>query len=267
MGFIRGGLALIVGILLFISFLVGNSFLTFNLSINPDNIKEGVSSNIDVIVDSVEKEANINLTKEIEDKIPAIESYCENNAEFVFSLEGYTIDIPCEVAEEGSNAIVAESAGDVVEGVYYTEYNCDSFWKCALNPKNPFYLFSEQAKQSWKNVFYYSLLISLVLIAVMFVLIENKSSFFITLGFLLIVSSLPFLKIGSFFNVFDNSLVNFVSVLFSKASLVFWIDFVTGLVLIAIGVGLKFFNLGMFFMNMFDRNNEKIVKKNFRKRN
>jgi len=240
MGLIRGGLALIVGILLFASLLVGNVFLTFNLSINPENIQEEVVNNLDNIIDSVENETQINLTEEIEEKTPLIESYCENNTEFVYSQDGYTVDIPCEVALEGKEAIVEESIGDIVDEIYTEEYECNSFWDCALNPKeNPFYLFSEEAKQSWKNIFYYSLILSLILIGLMFLLIERKSSFFITLGILFIITSLPFIKIESFFSLFENEFIQFISVLFSEANLVFLIGLSLGIIILVIGIGLK----------------------------
>jgi len=248
MGLIRGGLSLIIGILLFISLIVGHVFLIFNLSITPENIQEQVVVNFDEVIDSVELEGKVNLTQEIKDKFPLIESHCENNTEFVYSQRGYTIDIPCEIVDQGEKAVFEEGIGDIIDEIYTKEYQCESFFKCVFDSENPFYLFSEEAKQSWKNVFYYSLIVSLILIAIMFFLSENKSSFFITIGALFIITSLPFLKIDAFFSFFDNSLIDFVSVLFSEALLVFWINFIVGLIIIFIGIGMKFFNLGGFIM-------------------
>ena len=62
MGLIRGGLAFIVGILLLISFLVMNLFLTFDLSLEYDNVKPKIVFAIKDI-----DENKTNLTREIKE--------------------------------------------------------------------------------------------------------------------------------------------------------------------------------------------------------
>tara|TARA_Y100000310_G_scaffold27990_1_gene26607 strand:+ start:496 stop:1305 length:810 start_codon:yes stop_codon:yes gene_type:complete len=252
MGFIRGSLLFTAGILLFVSFLAGNVFLTLTLSMNPENVQEQVVSNFDEIISSVESEGDINLTKEMKDKFPLIESYCENNTEFVYSQEGYTIDIPCSTVAKGEEAVFEEGVGDIIEEVYTQEYTCDSFWKCVLNSENPLFLFSEQTKDYLKSKFYLSLFISLFLITIMFFLVEQKTNFFLATGSLLIISSLPFMKINTLLSFFDYSFLQFLPVLFSEAYFVFLISFIAGIIILTLGLALKFFHFGNFITEKLD---------------
>jgi len=250
MGFIRGGLVFFLGALLLISLLVGNLFLTFNLSITPENIKEKISSEAYNIVEEIGGEE---IEKTIDENLHLIEEYCLNNSEFVFSHEGYTIDIPCDVAKEGKDAIIEEGVSDVVDDIYYQEYSCESFWGCAFDSENPTYLFSKESKQYWKNIFYYALIFSLILLAIMFFLTETKSGFFIVTGSLLVISSLPFISLGKIFLFLGNSFLQLIPILLSGAYTVFLITFTLGLVLVIIGIALKFWNFGNFISEKFGK--------------
>lgn len=255
MGFIRGGLSFILGILLLFSLIAGNFFLILTLSITPEKIQEGVSENFESIVEFIG--TDINLTKEINENFGKIESYCENNSDFVFTEQGYTIDIPCEVALQGEEAIIEEGVKDIVEEVYYEDYSCDSLWRCFLNSENPLFLVSEQAKDYWKSRFYYSLIASLLLIIIMFFLFERKTNLFFVAGFLLIISSLPFMMIKNVFSFFNYSFLQFVPVLFSESYRVFLMSLISGIVVLGFGVGLKFFNFGSFIAEKFSKKEDK----------
>jgi len=82
------------------------------------------------------------------------------------------------------------------------------------------------------------------------------------LGILFVLTSLPFIKVENFFSLFENPFIQFVSVLFSEANLVFVIGLTLGVFILAIGIGLKFFNLGMFFMKISQKNEIESIKKN-----
>tara|TARA_Y100000296_G_scaffold86165_1_gene124947 strand:+ start:1964 stop:2767 length:804 start_codon:yes stop_codon:yes gene_type:complete len=266
MGFIRGGLLFITGILLLVSFLAGNVFLTLALSITPENIQEQVVSNFDEISELAGE--NINLTKELEENFYIIEEYCVNNSDYVFSEQGYTIDISCDVVEQGPDAVMEEGINDIVDEFYYEDYSCDSFWKCFLNSENPLFLFSEQTKDYLKSKFYFSLFISLFLIAIMFFLVEQKTNLFLATGSLLIISSLPFIKVNTLLSFFNYSFLQFLPVLFSKAYFIFTITFITGIIILSLGIALKFFNIGIFitekldnFASRYKNSKEEIFKK------
>lgn len=248
MGFIRGGSIFILGALLLISLLVGNLFLTFNLSITPENIKEKITLEAYDIVDKIGGEE---IEKAIDENMHLIEEYCLNNSEYVFSYEGYTLDIPCNVAEEGKDAIIKEGISDIVDRIYYQEYSCESFWECAFQSENPTYLFSEESKQYWKNIFYYALIFSLILVGIMFFIIENKTNLFLTVGILLIISSLPFIVFGKIFLFLGNSFLQLIPILLSGSYTVFLINFILGLILVGIGIMLKFATFGGFIAKIF----------------
>ena len=124
MGLIRGGLLVIACVLLFVSLLAGNIFLTLTFSLNHENIKNEFSSSI--------KDLAINgedLNQLVEKNLFLMEVVCQNNSEFVFENGDYDLSIPCEIVPQGSEAIIDYSAKNFVEEFYYKEYNC-GFWNC-----------------------------------------------------------------------------------------------------------------------------------------
>ncbi len=255
MGFIRGGFLVIVSTLLFFSLLAGNVFLTLNLSLSHDVLKESVSSNFESILQSFGGETP---RDEIKKATEGISLYCENNTDFIFSQSGYTVDIPCETAFKGEDAIINEGIGDIIDGIYYKEYSCDSVIKCVSDGKEPFFLFSKQANDYLKSKFYYFVFISLLLALGMFFLVEKKENFPIVAGLIVIVSSLPFMKIEKLFSFFDFSFFQAVPIILSKSYTVFLIMFSLGVVIAVFGIALKFFNFGSFVLGKIDK---KIPKK------
>src|SRR3989344_3772275 len=134
---------------------------------------------------------------------------------------------------------------ELLQDSYYKNYDCD-FWDCFASEQSPFFLVSQKARDYWKEKFYYSLLISLFLIALIFFLAQNKLNWPILVGSILILSAIPLLKIKGLISLFIpgeiSALSTFLNIFFSKAMMVFWISFILGLVLIGIGLGLKFSN-------------------------
>ena len=246
MGLIRGGLAFIVGILLLISFLAMNLFLTFDLSLDYDNVKPKIVSAIKDIAEN-----KTNLTREIKENFVFAELHCQNNTDFVFAQDEYVFEIPCSVVNEGSDEFIDYGINQAIDETYYKSYEC-SFFDC-LRTEFPFFLISEQAKDSSKNRFYFSLIVSLILITLLFFLTEKKSSLFIVTGSLLAISSLPFTKINTFLSFLDDSFLGFVLVLFSESYNVFLISFTIGIIIIGMGVAMKFWDFGSFISEKFGR--------------
>ena len=140
MGVIKGGLFIVAGILLFILLLLSNLFLTLNWSLDYETIKPELNN---VIQDIAEEK--IDLRGEVERVLPLMNVYCQNNQEYVFAQEGYTVVIPCEVVSQGSDVIIEHSISYLVDEVYYEEYDC-GFWDCFGKTGSPFFLVSAKAK-------------------------------------------------------------------------------------------------------------------------
>lgn len=268
MGIIRGGLLTLVSFLLFMSFFVGNTFLTLSWSLEYDVIKPELVS---VFKEVAEKEMDLSLV--MEDEYVTMLPYCENNTEYVFSSEGRTFVTPCSVIEGGSEAVLDYQIEKFVEEAYYKDYGCEGldciknidWFSEGLNLDAPLVLFSKKAMDFSKRWFYISLLISAVLIVLAFLLIEHKTTFPLLVGALLALASLPFVKIYWFLSLlFGDTILGYFTVFFTKSYNVFLITFILGLIIIAIGVALKFWTLGSFLSKKFKKTN-KVTKSDVKK--
>jgi len=258
MGAIRGVLLVIVSVLLFLAFLIGNTFLTLTLSLDYDNIQTELVSSVR---NAAENEINLNevMTK----NYPAMESYCKNNSEYVFKDDnsGYTFSTPCDIIAQGSEAVINYGANSFVEKIYYEDYDCE-FWDCFKKTGSPLFLISEKARNYWNSKFYLALIASVVLIILVFFLVEKKSNLFIVTGGLLIISALPFMKLDwalSFIS--EKSFLELLTVFFNKAYTVFLITLISGIVILSIGILLKLFGVGFKISNLLSRFQKKDIKK------
>ena len=227
---IRGALVFFVGVLLLILLIVGNILWTINLSLNYENVKTG-------LVDAAKKETNVNFNQ----YMPAMQAHCLNNLEYSLNSDLLgSVSIPCDIIAQGQDSVLNYVVGKYVEANYYKEYDCDLF-NCPVETLAPFVYVSQHAKNYWNQWFYYSLFASLILIALMFLLIEKKKKIFFNVGMLMIISSLPLLFLNWLVSYF-----NFADILFSKSSIIFWVVFILGIILVTIGIGLNFwkFNSG-----------------------
>jgi len=251
MGFVKGGLFVIVSVLFFISLLVMNSIMVVSFSLDYDNIKQEL---VPVVKEAMKE--NINITEAIEeDKYPEIQKYCETLSatdEYTFNVENYSFTVPCSSLSNGTEGVINSAIDGFVYEQYYKEYNCD-FWDC-FDGNLPLFVVSQHSKDYWQGKFYISLLVSLVLLGLMFLFIEKKTNFPLVAGSLVILSSLLFAKLEvllkwiiNFFlttplNI--NDFFKFLSLVFIQSSKVFTIMLVIGLILLAVGIILKFFAIG-----------------------
>ena len=223
---IRGGLLFFAGILFLISLIIGNILLTMSMSLNYEDVKIGLSNS-----------AKENINSDFSQEISKMQRDCQNKSEYPLNLNSWNLDsvsVPCNIVSQGQEPVVNYVVGKSIEVEYYKEYNCNLF-DCPFSGIAPFVYVSQHAKNYWNRWFYYSLIASLILIAVMFLLIEKKRSIFINVGTLMVFSSLPLLVLNWLVSSF-----NFADILFSKSKIVFWIIFIFGLVLISIGIALRF---------------------------
>lgn len=238
MGVFRGGLLVIVGILLFLTLLLGNVLLVLSMSLQYDNVRDAL---VPFAQGFVEDKSNLimgdfNLTEEMEEAREVMQEYCQNNTEYVFSEEGYTFELPCELVNETPETFFEAGIETMVEQIYYKEYDC-GFWDCFGEEEIPFFLISEKAKDYWKGKFYLALLTSLVLVVLIFFLVVQKQNFPILFGSLLAISSFPLLKLGSLASVIGGDVAaGFTSFFFSSSRGLFWALFIIGLIIFGSGI-------------------------------
>ena len=260
MGLIRGGLFSLVMTLLFITLFLSVSFATVYKSLDYDV----VSPQIKLIVQDMINSEETNLTGLIKDNFFAMEIFCENDSNFVQDYGGYNFDIPCTIVGQGSDAVISYIEGDLMDKIiresYYKKYDC-SFFECAFD--SPLYFASEHAYNYWKEKFYWALTASLLLSVLAFFLIEKKTNFPFALGVPLVISALPFAKTEWLFSfISDVPFVEFAKIFLTKASSVFFVTFIIGLVLIGAGIVLKFVDFGEGFQGFLDKFKKKDYSKN-----
>ncbi|MBI2042982.1 hypothetical protein HYT25_01185 [Candidatus Pacearchaeota archaeon] len=253
MGMIRGILIWILSVLLLISLTFGNLALTLSLSIGQENFREDLIKNIaSVISEETGNDEQLNISLQNADE------YCENknNTEFTLESEGTEIRIPCEKISEGSDAVIEESVNDMVfEQESNENVECDNAINCFAKYKN--LLFSEEARNYWNKMFYFSLFASLILVGIMFFIVEEKLSLPISLGILVLISSVPFFVINFILPAFRISFLKPVSILFSQSYFVFLLMLSVGIALLILGFGIKFFKLGYKISEMFSKKSDK----------
>jgi len=265
MGFIRGGLFVIVSVLFFISLLVMNSIMVVSFSLDYDNIKQEL---VPVVKETIQ--GNINLTNIIEDKqYRFMQTFCKNSSqelEYVFSEQNYTFSVSCSAISNGTKAVFDEVIDNFIYEQYHKEYNC-GFIDCFKEGSIPFFLVSQHSNDYWQAKFYLFLLISLVLAGLMLLFIEKRTNLPLVAGSLVILSSLLFAKletlakwvINTFTNISvlsplnpDNSFKYF-NLIFTQSYKVFLIMIIIGVVLLAFGIILKFFAIGFKINEFFSK--------------
>ena len=222
-----------VGTLLLVSFIAGNIFLTMNMSLNYENVKPKLNN---IVKNELQKGGDI---LNIENNFNIAEIYCQNHSDYLFNETDYEFVIPCEIVLQGTDAVVDYSTNAFIEEFYYKKYDCALF-DCVLEGKMaPMIFVSQHAKDYWKGKFYWMILVSLILIAIMFFLIENKMSLFTDVGGLMIISALPLLAIN-----WIVSYIDFADILFLNSKTIFWIIFVLGIILLGTGIVLRLLGVG-----------------------
>ena len=133
MGMVRGGLLSIVVVFMFLSLLAGGLLLTLSMSLSYANVKPELSS---VIKGAIEKEL---VTQEDRSAMfNSIARSCENKSEISLSQQGFALNIPCNITEQGLDGIIDYSVSSLVDQIYYGSYNC-GFWNCLVITGQPFF--------------------------------------------------------------------------------------------------------------------------------
>lgn len=231
MGFIREGSLFFVCAVLFAVFIVIGIVFTLTLSLKYENVKQELTP---IIKEFAEK--NINLKQTIDQNIVEMRKNCVDQYSFEEGELAFTI--PCSVLSQGSDAVLDYSLNSLVDKLYYTEYSCE-FWDCFKQQGQPYFLFSQKSEDYFKGKLYLLLLASIIIFILIFFLAEEKSNSFILAGILMIVASLPFIKLEWFFSLMNNQIMDILSAFFSKSINVFLVGFILGVVLITAGIIIK----------------------------
>jgi len=255
MGFIRHTLLVFVSVVLFIAFLTGSLFLTFSLSLDYEHVKPELRK---VVLDLANTEAE--LDSAVNERLEFMTTYCGNESEYVFFLGGSTYVIDCDVVPNGISSIIESGLDNFIDKIYYDDYSNCGFWKCIQN-ENPFVLFSMQAQDYWTGKFYLMLTIAIVLLVIMFLLVERKPNMLILSGALLTGSSLLFRKVGSLLGFIDDSVLDFVTIFFSRGTAVFLITIIVGIMAIGLGILWKILRWGEGKKKFSKKDVEDIVEK------
>lgn len=279
MGFIRGSLLFIVSAVFFVTLLLGSVFLTMSLSLKYENVEKEVPLIVENLTEGTFDlfEENFNLTGEMERASEFMINYCyQNNTlnqssfaspessedssmSYVFSAGGYVFVIPCSVLDEldeNPQALAEEGISNIVNNIYYEEYDCD-FWDCfkTVSPdfsffslfgekqiewKGAFFLVSEKARDYWNKKFNSSLIVLVVLTVLIFLLIGEKQNAPILIGALMMSASFVLLWFENILKGITKLYLIFFSLFFSKTGTVFWIVFISGLIIFGAGLALRF---------------------------
>jgi hypothetical protein len=253
MGFLRGSLVIFLGILLFVSIFSSILLFVLSSSLEYKNVEKHFNPIIStVIYDSID-------TLKVEERFLDMQSYCLDHQNYVIIQNNYNFDISCSDILEGDyQSVLEKQVDEFVSETYYRGYDC-SFLDCFSKEGVPFFLISQETQNYVKSKFYFMIVFSLVLAGLMFLFLENRRNLLIVIGSLLIVSSLPLMKLGSLPLLFSGDYVPEVVSLFSEtASFVFWFVFILGLFILGGGIALKFWGIDR-IKGIFQRDNS--VKK------
>ena len=269
MGFFRGGLLIILSILLLVSLIGLNSFFIVSSSLEYDNVKEGLINLVngeDVLQEAAESFGfeedvgfEVNLSEIEEEVFDLAKAYCANSINYVFSREGYTIEIPCDVVFEGKESFIDKTIENIVYEIYYKDYDCD-FWNCFSTEENMLFLVSEKTKDYWKGMLYWAFLVSLILTILIFLVVEQKQNFPIVVGVLVFISSLPFMKADSFISFLAGDFSEFVIPFIENIKNVFWFSLIIGLLFIVVGIVWRFWKPDSLKKKFSRKDIRKIVK-------
>lgn len=241
MGVIRGILLVLVSVTLFLSLFATALFWTLSSSLVYENVQR---ESVVVLKDLLE---SAGMTGSISTIIPIMQSYCGNNtdSDYVFNEAGYTMSVPCSSVSLGEEAIMNEMIESLVQIIYYTRYDNCNFWDCGGESGAPLFLVSEKAYNYWNNKFYLLAGVSLILSILVFLLVKKKTNAPILAGGLLIVSSIPFLKLDSLLGLFlDKTLFKLLNIFLSQSFYVSLRMLIAGIILILLGVVFKIFKIG-----------------------
>jgi hypothetical protein len=254
MGIIRSVLIVFFSIVLLLSLIITSLLFTIALTLDFQNIQPAINNLTHTLL-----EEEYDLRQNIDSNLVQARELCENNSGYTFQFQEQDIEIPCEIIIKNTSEIIEFTIQNFTKEIYYQEYNCD-FWNCFQETGKPFFLVSKKAQDYWYSKFYISLIATLAIIAILYILFSSTSNFSIFIGGILVLSSLVFIKLdyaiekiltsivsgtqGMLSKSFD-IILNSVTILFSQTYQAYLTALLIGIGLIILGILIKFFGLGM----------------------
>ena len=241
LNFFRISFLVIFSIILFAALIIGGTFWTVSYSLNYNNVETHA---FPIVKQAIEKQMNIT---EMSQNFEQVKSYCQLNPDYVYNDENGMFSISCQEVMSGtSETIIDSKIKDNIKKVYYTQYTCTFFECFKTETKGPFFLISEMSQKTFAKFFYYSLIALIIIILIMFFLTADKRNLMIILGSLFIIASLPFMKLTSIITPdrinageFKEYVSEFLLIFLGKATTIFWIMLVLGLILLIAGIILR----------------------------
>lgn len=258
MGVIRGGLLVIVSIIFFVFILFTNSLITVYSSLDHNNVK----NNLGVVIQDYAKDQNSSLELLNDQDLSNMKKYCENSSYVLkenITNFGIKINISCESINQGKEAIIGEFINETVDQVYYRDYQC-SISDCLKDKNTAFYLVSEKFHNYLSGKVYVLLLVSLILFGLILLLTEHRSNAFIIAGILLIIASLPFMKLESIAtSLSGDSFSQIAKVFFANSYSVFIASLVLGILFLVVGIVIKLFSVGFKVSEFFNKSKKEEI--------
>ena len=103
-------------------------------------------------------------------------------------------------------------------------------------------------------------MISLILAALIFLIVEQKQNFPIVLGLVVLISSLPFMRADSFVSFLAVDLSGFIIPFLGNIRNVFWFSLIVGFLFIASGIAWRFLRPDLLKKKFSKKDIRKIVK-------
>jgi hypothetical protein len=167
------------------------------------------------------------------------------------------LELSQDISERIDGARFLDLDYTFADDFYYKEYDCQMF-DCLKEDQGYLVLVSEKAKIYWKNMFHWSLLLSVILLILLLIVAKPKNSAFIISGILMIAASLIYKKLSWIMSLVPNEFfVKFSNLFTSKSEDVFLIMIITGGALLLLGIVLHFFNWSMKLSNWISKILEK----------
>lgn len=234
---IKSILVIFISALLFVAFVGLKTFATLNSSLDYEIMKPKATA---AIKNMLTKEYDLGLIEQNEDYL---KQHCKNNSEFTFQINSNeSFSIPCEIINNGTEAIINYEAGLFFDKIYYKTYKCE-FWQCfeEAEKEGLFFLISLYSKNYWKKLFYQTLLVCIILSILIFLFMKTKNNFPMHIGILLIASFIP---VFGFFPIskiipLKNELFLITNLFFSQEKRIFLTALLIGLFLIGLTIFLK----------------------------
>lgn len=263
---IRGGLLVMVCFLFFVSVLALTSVYVVENSLEYNNIKVELVPVITELADS-----QFDLSNNVAENYMNYSDLCLNSSEIVFEYEGEAKNISCSLITQGPEAIKEKVIEDMVEEIYYKEYNCNLL-DCNSDGKNPFFLVSEHTKNYFGSWLVKSFILSIVLFVLLLFIVESISNGFLIAGILVLVSGV-FMRVstGAILKMIFSPITQGLGIdilkvfgfLLNSLGSVFIKTLILGIALIVLGILWKIFALGFKIKGFFDKfsSNKKEDKK------